>query len=86
VDPQIRSTKHEIRNKSKVQSSKDGNAVAGPEVVSDFEFWSFVLVSDFDIGISGFRLQLLPSKIGHIHNWCVGRHRPPTMTPPYEGL
>jgi len=55
---EIRSTKSEIRNKSKIQRSKHKTEAApdhpAPPPVLDFLLWSFVLVSDFVLRISDF--------------------------------
>ena len=50
----IRSTKSEIRNKSKILNSNDRNKHRRKSgaVVFDFGFWSFVFVSSFELRIS----------------------------------
>jgi hypothetical protein len=68
---QIRSTKHEIRNKSEIQMFKIQNRKNLARwfflLFWSFEFWSFEFVSDFDIRISDFLrfLQLTPFRITH---------------------
>jgi membrane fusion protein, multidrug efflux system len=53
--PEIRSSKSEIRNTSKIQSSNDQNVRPGRGRVPSFAFGAFVLVSDFEFRISNFR-------------------------------
>jgi len=50
----IQSTKSETRNKSEIQNPNDQNNCRCycSTGVLDFDFWSFVFVSDFDIRIS----------------------------------